>query len=145
MALYGQSKWREALAELKAYKRMSGRLDQNHLIGDCLRALGRSAEVVPLAEEALRGKISDEAKAEAVIVAASSLADQGRYAEALALIRRARTREEVSKPYVLRLWYVTADILERSGRREEAELEFRKILRHDPAAFDVAERLSQLG
>ena len=64
--------------------------DQNHIIADCLRALGRPAEAVPLAEEELRAKVPNEAKAEAVIVAASALADQGRYAEALAFLGRAQ-------------------------------------------------------
>ncbi len=145
MALYGQERWQEALTELKAYRRLSGRVDQNHLIADSLRAMGRPAEAVPLAEEELRGSAPNEAKAEAVIVAASALADQGRSAEALAFLRRAKTREDVSEAYTLRLWYVRGDILERAGRRREAAEEFRKILRHDPGAFDVAERLAQLG
>ena len=144
MALYGQGRWREALAELKTYKRLSGRVDQNHLIADCLRALGRADQAVPLAEEALRSNIPVDAKAEAVIVAAASLRDLGRHREALAMLRRAQTREDVSQAYTLRLWYLAADVLERSGRKDEAEREFRKILRHDPSAFDVAERVAQL-
>ena len=145
LALYGAGRWPEALAELKAYKRMTGRADQNHLIADCLRAVGKPAEVVPLADEALRDKrVPNEVKAEAVIVAASALADQGRFAEALAFLGRARTREDVAEPYTLRLWYVKGDILERAGRPDEAAREFRKIIRHDVAAFDTAERLAQL-
>jgi tetratricopeptide (TPR) repeat protein len=145
LALYGQRRWREAMTELKAYRRLSGRADQNHVIADCLRALGKPHEAVPLAEEELRGKASNEAKAEAVIVAASALADQGRFAEALAFLSRARTRGSVSEPYTLRLWYVRGDILEKAGRRAEAAEEFRKIMRHDATAFDAAERLAQLG
>ena len=64
--------------------------------------------------------------------------------QALGLLRRVRTREDVASPEVLRVWYVTGSILERAGRSAEAEREFRKILRHDPAAFDVAERVAQL-
>ena len=145
LALYGQDLWQEALAELKAYKRITGRVDQNHLIADCLRGLGRPAEAVPLAEEELKGTASNDAKAEAVIVAASALADQGRFAEALAFLGRARTRDDVSETYTLRLWYVKGDILARQGRKDEAATEFRKVMRHDAAAFDVAERLAQLG
>lgn len=145
LALYGAGRWSEALAELKAYKRMTGLVDQNHLIADCLRAVGKPAEVVPLADEALRDKrVPNEVKAEVVIVAASALADQGRFAEALAFLARAKTREDVAEPYTLRLWYVKGDILERAGRREDAAKEFRKILRHDSAAFDAAERVAQL-
>ena len=146
LALYGQGRWHEAITELKTYKRLTGRSDQNHLIADALRGLGKPQDAVPLADEELRDKtVPAEAKAEAVIVAASALADQQRYAEALAFLQRARTREDISEPYTLRLWYVRGDILEKAGRLEEAAQEFRKILRHDSSAFDAAERLSALG
>jgi tetratricopeptide (TPR) repeat protein len=144
LALYGQGRWQEALAELKAYRRFSGRVDQNHVIADCLRALGKPQEAVPLAEEELRARVPNESKAEAVIVAASALADQGRFSEALAFLGRARTRDGVSEPYTLRLWYVRGDILAKAGRRDEAVEEFRKVMRHDATAFDTAERLAEL-
>jgi tetratricopeptide (TPR) repeat protein len=145
LALYGQERWREALTEMKAYKRMSGRPDQNHIIADCLRATGKPAEAVSLAEEELRSKAPGAAKAEAIVVAASALADQGRFPEALAFLGRARTRQNVAEDYTLRLWYVKGDILARAGRDREAAEEFRKIMRHDASAFDVAERLADLG
>ena len=85
LALYGEGRWQEALTELKTYRRISGRVDQNHVMADCLRGMGRPAEAVPLAEEELRSTATNEAKAEAVIVAASALADQKRFAEALTL------------------------------------------------------------
>jgi tetratricopeptide (TPR) repeat protein len=144
LALYGDGRWQEALTELKAYRRMTGRVDQNHIMADCLRGLGRPRDAVPLAEEELRAKVSNEAKAEAVIVAASALADQSRFSEALAFLGRARTRDEVSEPYTLRLWYVKGDILARADRNDEAAAEFRRIMRHDSAAFDAAERLAGL-
>jgi tetratricopeptide (TPR) repeat protein len=146
MAYYGVGRWKDAVTELKAYKRISGRNDQNHLIADCYRALGRPEEAVPLADEVLRDRRApNEAKAEAVIVAASALADRERYGEALALLARAKTREDVSEEYTLRLWYVRGDILAKTGRTDEAAQEFRKIMRHDASAFDAAERLSELG
>jgi tetratricopeptide (TPR) repeat protein len=144
LALYGQQRFREALTEMKAYRRMSGRVDQNHVMADCLRGLGRPAEAVPLAEEELKAQVPKEAKAEAVVVAASALADQDRFSEALAFLGRARTRDDVSEPYTLRLWYVKGDILARAGRRDEAAAEFRRIMRHDAGAFDAAERLAEL-
>ena len=48
-------------------------------------------------------------------MAASALADQGRFAEALAFLGRARTRDDVAEPYTLRLWYVRGDILAKRG------------------------------
>jgi tetratricopeptide (TPR) repeat protein len=145
LALYLGGRYREALSEMQAYRRISGRPDQNHIIADCLRALGKPDRAVPLAEEALAARIPLEHRAEAAIVAAAALRDQGRFEEALALLRRLPTREDVGRDWVLRVWYVTADILERAGRVDEAARVFRRILRHDQAAFDVAERLAQLG
>jgi tetratricopeptide (TPR) repeat protein len=107
--------------------------------------VGRPERVVPIVEEALRAKIPNDAKAEAAIVGASALSDLGRHEEALALLRRARTHEDVGRDYVLRLWYAAGDILARAGRPGEAAEEFRKITRHDPGAFDAAERLAKLG
>jgi tetratricopeptide (TPR) repeat protein len=144
MAFYGQGRWKEALSELKAYRRITGRADQNHIIADCHRGLGRPGEAVALAEEELRAKVTNEAKAEAVIVAASALADQGRYSEALAFLGRARTKDDVSEPYTLRIWYVKGDILSKAGRNQDAAREFERIMRHDPGAFDAAERLAAL-
>jgi tetratricopeptide (TPR) repeat protein len=145
MGLYHLEQYREALSELQAYRRMSGRADQNHLIADCLRATGRSDKAVPLAEEALASRgVPLANKAEAVIVAASALADLKKYDQALGLLRRVRTREDVAGPEVLRVWYVTGDILDRAGRPEEAAREFRKIVRHDAGAYDAVERLAQL-
>src|SRR6187455_3255296 len=41
LALYQLGRFREALTEMQAYRRMSGRADQNHIIADSLRAVGR--------------------------------------------------------------------------------------------------------
>ncbi len=80
-----------------------------------------------------------------MIVAASALADMGRFDQALGLLRRVKTRDDVAGPEVLRVWYVTATVLERAGRKQEATREYQKIMRYDASAFDVAERLVQLG
>ena len=146
MAYYGVGRWQDAITELKAYKRITGRADHTPLIADSSRGLGRPLDAVPLADEMLRDRGAPaEAKAEAVIVAASALADAGRFAEALALLARARTRADVAEDYTLRLWYVRGDVLARAGRLDEAAAEFRKVMRHDPSAFDAAERLAALG
>lgn len=145
IALYRAERYREALRELQAYRRITGRLDQNHLIADSHRALGSPDKAVEPAREAMRARIPEEARVEAAVVAAAALADMGRFGEALGLLRAFPVRENVARPFELRLWYVTGDILERAGRRDEAREEFRRIVRHDPQAFDAAERLARLG
>jgi tetratricopeptide (TPR) repeat protein len=145
LAYYRLERFREALTEMQAYRRMSGRADENHIIADSLRAVGRPDRAVPLAEEALASRgVPLAAKTEAVIVAASALADQRKFEQALGLLRRVRTRDDVAGPEVLRVWYVTGDILQRAGRPDDAVRQFRKILRHDSSAYDVAERVAQL-
>ncbi|MBI4260365.1 MAG: tetratricopeptide repeat protein [Actinobacteria bacterium] len=146
LAYYGEERWREALRELQAYRRMTSRVDQNHVMADCERGLKRPERAVPLVMEALDApRMPEEVTAEAVVVGAAALADVGRFEEALALLRRFRTKPDVGRPHDLRVWYVTGDVLSRAGRAEEAAREFRRVLRFDPAAFDTAERLAQLG
>jgi tetratricopeptide (TPR) repeat protein len=143
MALYRRARFRDALRELQAYRRFTGRPDQNHLIADCHRALGAPEKALPLVREALDARIGAEARAEAAVVGGSALADLGRYEEALTLLRRF-DRGEDAGPYDLRVWYVTGDVLERAGRVREAARAFRRVVDHDPEAFDAAERLSRL-
>jgi tetratricopeptide (TPR) repeat protein len=144
LALYRAARYRDALRELQAYRRITGRSDQNHLIADCHRALGSPEKALPLVREALAAPIGAEVKAEAAVVGGAALADMGRFEEALTMLRRFPTSSAVARPHDLRVWYVTADVLERAGRPRDAAREFRKILRHDPDAFDVAERLAAL-
>jgi tetratricopeptide (TPR) repeat protein len=142
--MYRVERYREALRELQAYRRMSGRSDQNHLIADAHRALGSPERAVEEARLALRARVPAEARVEAAVVGASALADLGRIAEALAMLRSAVSRDRVARSHDLRLWYATGDILARAGRGREAAEEFRRVVRHDAAAFDAAERLGQL-
>lgn len=146
ISLYQSERYRDALRELQAYRRITGRPDQNHLIADSHRALGAPEKAIELAQEALRTRtIPEEARAEAAVVGASALADMGRYDEGLALLRSFQSKEQGARSFHMRVWYVTGDILDRAGRQREAATEFRRIVRHDPGAFDAAERLARLG
>ena len=144
LALYQQERFREALRELQAYRRMSGRRDQNHVIADSHRALGAPERAVAEAREGLAAPVDEAVRAECAIVAGAALADLGRFEEALTVLRSVPTRADVARPHDLRLWYVLGDVLERAGQRDQAVRLFRLILRHDPQAFDAAERLSAL-
>jgi tetratricopeptide (TPR) repeat protein len=145
MAHYRAGQYREALRELQAYRRMTGRLDQNHLIADSHRALNAPQKAVQPAREALAStRLPDEVRAEAAVVGGAALADLGRFDEALSLLRSYPTSSDVARSHDLRVWYVIADVLDRAGRKADAAREFRRILRHDPEAFDAAKRLASL-
>jgi tetratricopeptide (TPR) repeat protein len=144
VALYRCGRYRDALRELQAYRRMTGRLDQNHLIADSYRGLGMPEKAVPVAVEAVRSRLREEPRAEAAVVGASALADLGRYDEAIGLLRGFPTRRDEAQPWDLRVWYVAGDVLVKAGRKQEAAEEFRRVIRYDPGAFDAAERLAAL-
>jgi tetratricopeptide (TPR) repeat protein len=143
IAMYRAGRYREAATELLSYRRMSGRIDQNHLIADAYRALGAPDKAIPLINEALAADLPPQARAEAAVVGGAALADVGRYPEALAVLRAFPTTPEAGSPHDLRVWYVTADVLLRAGRPEEAGELLRLIQRHDPGAFDVEDRLAE--
>lgn len=144
LALYRAGRFREALRELQAYRRITSRLDQNHLIADCHRALEQPAKAIEAARQALEARIPDEARSEAAVVGAAALADTGRFTEALALLAPFGMSPGPVRAFDLRVWYAKGDILQRAGRRKEAVEQFRRVTRHDPSAFDAAERLGEL-
>lgn len=145
LALYLGERFRDALRELLAYRRLSGRADQNHLIADCHRALGAPEKAVALARETLDAPVDEAVRTEACIVAGAALADLGRYEEALTVLHLVPTRPDVARPHDLRLWYVIGDVLERAGRPDQAAEMFDRIVQHDADAFDAADRLAALG
>ncbi|MGH2709350.1 MAG: tetratricopeptide repeat protein, partial [Actinomycetota bacterium] len=84
LAAYRAGRWKEALGELLAYRRLTGQLDQNHLIADCYRAQGRPERALEVCDEVSRDQAPAELWAEVVIVGASALADRGMLVQALA-------------------------------------------------------------
>lgn len=144
LGLYRAGRYKDVIREVQAYRRMTGRADQNHILADAFRATGAPDRAVPLAEEAMAAPVPVEIRAEAAVVGGSALADLGRYEQALALLRRYDRATTTAHEHDLRIWYVIADVLERAGRRSEAVERFRRILAHDPDAYDVAERLAAL-
>lgn len=142
LALYREGRYREALAELLAFRRITGSLEQNHVIADCYRALGRPGRALEVCGEVTPALVSPQVWAEVLIVAASTHADGGELDEALATLVRADMDPGEVGQHHLRLWYVRADLLERAGRRAEAREVWERIVAEDPEFFDAAERLA---
>ena len=144
-ALYLAGEFEQAASELAAYKRMSGRNDQNHLLADARRAVGAPLDAYrPLLVEASEDeRLPDEVRVEAYLVWAGSLADDADVAGALAVLRRANReldRNRLETEAVARLDYLTADLLERAGEGERARTIFRRLADQLPDWLDVAER-----
>ncbi|MDA8195931.1 MAG: tetratricopeptide repeat protein, partial [Actinomycetota bacterium] len=142
---YRLGRWKLALENLEASKAITKSVDQNPVIADCYRALGRHNKVREIYEEVGEVSPSAEVMAEARIVLAGSLADQKKFTEAISLLARFEETER-RKPRLIeiRQWYVLADLYEKVGDIVHARKLFQKIAMAEPGIYDVAERLADL-
>jgi tetratricopeptide (TPR) repeat protein len=141
LAFYHGGRWSEALSELLTFRRLTDSVEQNHLIADCYRAAGRFEKALEACAEVSEKQVGPEIWAEVVIVAASTLADEGEFERALVYLARTEVEPASVEAYHLRLWYVRADVLERMGRVDKAQTFWRRIAAEDPGFFDVGEKL----
>ncbi len=144
LALYHSGRWKEALSELLAFRRLTASLEHNHVIADLYRALERPDKALETTAEVSQADVTPETWVETMIVAAGALADKGDLNRAITMLARADPGPGPVQPYFLRHWYARADLLERAGRREEARNLWRKIVAADPDFFDAEERLASL-
>ncbi len=144
LAYYRAGRWKEAARELAAYKRISGSTDQNPVLADCYRAMGRPERALELCGE-LRFKDSEPpVYYECAIVSAGAFADMGEVDAAIALLERLDLRPEVAEQHHLRTWYALADLLERRGRFTQASEWFEAVAAVDPDLTDAPERVGLL-
>lgn len=147
VAHYLRDEFAPALSELQAYRRLTGRDDQNHLAADCLRALDRGVDRIAEVADPLIAddQAPDDRRAEAVIVRAASLGEAGDVPAARAIARRFLERpRDGDEEYDLRVRYLAADLAERAGDRAAAARQLELIVAVDPDVYDVEERLEQL-
>lgn len=147
VALYLREDYAGALTELQAYRRITGRIDQNHVVADCLRALGRDIDQIAAAAEALIDdeQAPEDRRAEAVIVWAAALADRGDVAGGRAILRRfLERRRSGDAEHDLRVRYLAADLAERGRDVAETQRQLELIVAVDPAFLDAAARLDGL-
>lgn len=145
IARYQLGEFSAAASELSAYRRMSGREDQNHLLADSVRAAGRHDKVREYVEAmtAVPGMGRDRV-VEGALVLSGDLVDQGLLPEALAVLQRADLAPTRIEPWQPRLWYAAADLSERLGDADAARDYLEAVLAVDPLFLDAAERLAQL-
>ena len=142
IALYLDGQFKEAARELAAYRRMSGRLDQNHLLADCARANGQPERAEDLVDEMISAAVPADRVAEGLLVVAGARADRGDPDAALAALHRMDLEPRTVEPHHLRLWYLAADLEERRGDPDAAASYLQAIATVDPGFLDVAERLA---
>jgi tetratricopeptide (TPR) repeat protein len=145
LALYRLGRWSDAAAELEIHRQLTASSDHLPVIADCYRALRRYKKVDELWLELREVSPSAALVAEGRIVAAGAKADQGDLRGALDIMRPADTHPPKVREHHLRLWYVLADLYDRSGEVVKARALFERIREQDADFADVDERLLSLG
>ncbi|HEX8858206.1 MAG TPA: tetratricopeptide repeat protein [Actinomycetes bacterium] len=144
IALYQLGEFKAARTELAAAQRISGQTDLAAMLADVERATGRPEQAIELFRTTDRTKMSPDAAAELLLVAASAYGDMGQPAAGVALIRRhARWPAQLSDHH-LRLAYAEGALAEQAGDLEGAKAAFARVTRTDPGFFDADERLERL-
>lgn len=144
-AAYYAGEYAEALAELRAAKRMNGNTEYLPVMADCERALGRPEKALALARNPSVANLEDSLKAEMTIVEAGARRDLGELDAALRTLENAPLRSRSRADWVARLRYAYADTLLAAGRREDAVVWFHRTVGVDAnEVTDAAERLIEL-
>ena len=142
---YAAGHYAEALAELRAAKRMNGATDYLPIMADCHRALGNPEQAIKLAKSPSVANFSTEAKAEMTLVEAGARRDMGQLDAALRTLELAPLTSKSRSAWVVRLRYAYADTLESAGRESDALAWFHRTHAIDSDELtDAAERADLL-
>ncbi len=145
IAAYYCGDWAQALAELRAARRMGSKSTLLPLIADCERGVGRPERAVELArsEEAqqLAGDDADELR----IVVAGARSDLGQHEQALAVLASPPLDTTRLGQTSARLFYAYAETLLALGRNDEAVQAFLNAAAVDvEGVTDAEERVAEL-
>jgi len=144
-AAYAAGHYAEALAELRAAKRMNGATAYLPIMADCHRALGQPEQAIKLAHSPSVANFAPEAKAEMTIVEAGARRDMKQYDAALRTLEQAPLQSKSRAAWVVRLRYAYADTLEAAGRLTDALTWFHRTYAIDSEELtDAAARAEEL-
>ena len=146
VAAYRAGEWSEALAELRAARRLGGGVAFLPLLADCERALGRPERALEIARSAEASQLGRAETVELRIVAAGARRDLGQFEAALLELQGPELESEGEQQWQARLRYAYADSLLATGRIREAIRWFVAAAEADvEGATDAAERAIELG
>ena len=120
IAAYRCGDWAQALAELRAARRMGTKSELLPLIADCERGVGRPERAIELARRPEAAQLTGDDADEMRIVVAGARADLGQIEQALAILSTPSIDPQRRGPTAARLCYAYADTLLALGRGEEA-------------------------
>ena len=144
LVAYRAGEWAEAISELRAARRMGGGPGHLPVMADSERALGHPERAIELSRSVEATGLDPAAAAELTIVVAGARSDLGQHDAALVGLRSGAGSVDPDAPYAARLYYAYADLLARTGRRDEAVSWFIRAADVDAdEETDAAERLEE--
>jgi tetratricopeptide (TPR) repeat protein len=145
-AAYHAGEWADALAELRAARRLPGREGAYlPVMADCERGLGRPERALELAKSPEAKGLDVEERVELRIVESGARRDLGQYAVAVVTLQIPELKDRRLRPWSARLLYAYADALADAGREDEARDWFARAAAADrDGDTDAAERLADL-
>jgi tetratricopeptide (TPR) repeat protein len=145
IAAYRAGQWAEALTELRAARRLTGRGSYLPMMADSERALGRLDRALELVTGPESRSLDRATAIELRIVQSGIRRDQGLPEAAVAALQIPELTNGRAGPESARLFYAYADALLDAGREDEAREWFGKAAAADTdGTTDAAERFEEL-
>jgi hypothetical protein len=142
---YKSGRWAEALTELQAGRRMTGRNDYLPLMADSERGLGRLDRALDLVHSAEAKRLPRAAQIELRIVESGIRRDQGLADAAVLALQVPELTDGKQRPWSARLFYAYGEALLAAGRTEAAREAFsRAVVADTDEQTDALARLDEL-
>jgi tetratricopeptide (TPR) repeat protein len=139
LTAYLSDRYAEALAELRAARRITGSNHQWAVMADCERGLGRPEKALEMAQAPEAKELDKGTQVELRIVAAGARRDLGQVDAAVAMLQGADLTPAQIEPWTARLRYAYADALLEAEREAEAREWFARAAEADSDGITDAE------
>ncbi|MFN3007008.1 tetratricopeptide repeat protein [Mycolicibacterium wolinskyi] len=145
IAAYHCGDWAQALAELRAARRMGSKSPLLAMIADCERGVGRPERAIELARSAEAAALTGDDADELRIVAAGARSDLGQFEQALSILSTPQLDPGSTGQTAARLFYAYADTLLALDRADEALQWFINAAAADvEGVTDAEDRITEL-
>jgi hypothetical protein len=142
---YRTGRWAEALAELRAARRLTGRGEYLPLLADSERALGRLDRALELVRSDEAKRLNRASQIELRIVESGIRRDQGLVDAAVLALQVPELSDGRLRPWSARLFYAYGDALLAADRPEAAREAFsRAVVADEDQETDALARLDEL-
>ncbi len=131
IAAYRAGEYAEALADLRAARRLDGNSEHLPLMADSERGLGRPERALALGDDPGVGRLDHAARVELAIVLSGARRDLDQPEAAVLALQGPDLDDAAVHPWSVRLWYAYAEALLAAGRRGEARRWFARAAAED--------------